>query len=208
MFSNLLFSSITWTALSAIATAIMAFATLFTLRQNQKQLEEMKRQWEESRKPVVEPSVVIPNYTLKEASFGIQLKNIGESVAEIQSITIEDSFIKSFNMKVIEDQAQLISSQKYHIAPHESICLTICGVTISGNDYNISGKRLSSEEFMRIKNVLHDFKVRIICDYGVGKSDIVFTNYDMHYYTRTIQDELSDIAFNLSRIESVIQSIG
>ena len=68
-----------WTALSAIATIAMALATFITLRQNRKQLDEMKRQWEESKKPIVEPSLVIPPYTLAEASLGIQLKNIGGS---------------------------------------------------------------------------------------------------------------------------------
>ena len=198
--------SMFWTALSAIATIAMALATFITLRQNRKQLDEMKRQWEESKKPIVEPSLVIPPYTLAEASLGIQLKNIGGSVAEIQSIHIDDSFIQSFENKEIEDFAKFVCSQRYHIAPNESICLTLFDVRKKGEYYILYGNRLSLGDYYKIVNILLNFKVRVICDYGVDRADVVFTNYDRSYYIRTIQQELSDISMHLSEIKSSIDS--
>ena len=40
--------------ISALATSIMAIATFITIRQNKKQLKEMKRQWEEEHRPKIE----------------------------------------------------------------------------------------------------------------------------------------------------------
>ena len=43
--------TIDWTAVSAIASALMVLVTLITLCQNRKQLKELQRQWDEERMP-------------------------------------------------------------------------------------------------------------------------------------------------------------
>lgn len=49
--------TINWDAVSAIATAVMAIATFISLRQNNKQLKEMKQQWAEEHQPRVDCSL-------------------------------------------------------------------------------------------------------------------------------------------------------
>lgn len=44
-------SKIDWTAIGAIITALMMVATFYTVYQNSKQLNELKRQWNESNRP-------------------------------------------------------------------------------------------------------------------------------------------------------------
>ena len=50
---------IDWVAISAIATALMTIVTFFTLIQNRKQLNELKRQWHEANNAKLIFSIII-----------------------------------------------------------------------------------------------------------------------------------------------------
>ncbi|MDR2908169.1 MAG: hypothetical protein LBU91_09315 [Bacteroidales bacterium] len=77
-----------WVALSAGATVLMAIATFVTLRQNRKQLNELKKQWQEEHKANIQFSIEIV-----ATIFFLKIENTGKSVAEIKRIQINSEFI-------------------------------------------------------------------------------------------------------------------
>ena len=190
------------TALSAVATAIMAWLTYKTIKNSKEQLAVMKEQWDESRKPIVEPSIVIPPYTEIESSLGLQLRNLGNVVAEVVNIKFDDKFINGFENKEIEDQINFICSQQYKIAPNESICLTICDVRKKNGKHILFGETLDDKKYLHLVEFLMSFKVYVACYYVGGKSERTFTYYDRELYRRTVSQELRDISTYLSRIEN------
>lgn len=67
---------INWAALSAIATLFMTIVTFLTLRQNRKQMKELRRQWEEKHTPKIVPLV------LRKSGYVIlRFKNISNATA-------------------------------------------------------------------------------------------------------------------------------
>lgn len=81
---------IDWTAVSAIATLIMAIATFVTIRQNKKQLKELQRQWNETNRARLTFSIIVNNglYLLK-------ITNCGTVIAYNISIKFNDDFINN-----------------------------------------------------------------------------------------------------------------
>jgi len=77
-----------WVSVSSIATMLMALATFFTLHQNRKQLNELKRQWKDMHDPKLIFSIISA-----EGMFHLKIKNIGQSVAFNIRFEICDSFI-------------------------------------------------------------------------------------------------------------------
>ena len=80
---------IDWVAISAIATALMTLVTFFTLIQNRKQLNELKRQWHEANNAkLIFSIIIIDNFLIC-----LEVKNIGNSLAKDIKFTINDSFL-------------------------------------------------------------------------------------------------------------------
>ncbi len=91
--------NIDWTAVSAIATLIMAIATFFTIRQNKKQLDEMKRQWSEERKPRIRLS--IENYGIH---CYLKVENLGVVPAYNVKLTIDPQSVNNFDTVILCDE--------------------------------------------------------------------------------------------------------
>lgn len=78
------------TGIGAIATAVMAFITWKTLRQNKDQLSELKRQWAEQNSPKIVPSFVKSN-----GSVYLRIKNYsGVFANDVKVIIFLDSTTK------------------------------------------------------------------------------------------------------------------
>ena len=104
--------NIDWTAISAIATLVMAFATFLALGQSRKQLSEMKRQWLEEQKPNIEATLVHSPNAIGVDSTCIQLFNYGKGIANNISISFDDTFLnqmpfQSLRNHLIEIQAKI-----------------------------------------------------------------------------------------------------
>lgn len=196
--------SAVFTAISAIATAIMAYFTYKSIINSKEQLDEMRKQWELSNRVIIEPSIVIPPYCQTESSLGLQIKNLGKEVTKVSKIQFDDDFVKMFGNEEIEKQIEFICSQKYNIAPNESICLTLCDIRKTSKGFELFGRVIDDKTYIGIVEALMNFKVCVCCYYDGGKTERTFTNFDRTHYIRTIQHELSDISFHLSNIENKI----
>jgi len=127
--------SIDWVAISALATAIMAVITGASLWQNRKQLDELKRQWKESTKPIVVLETKIENNTCY-----LKISNLGIFSVMIDSIAISEKSkenLLSFYGDCIElDENNMITHSNFVISPKGNKCLEL-GL--------ISGHRCSDE---------------------------------------------------------------
>ena len=130
--------NIDWTAVSAIATLVMALATFITIRQNKKQLKELQRQWNEANRARLTFSIVVINglYLLK-------ITNYGTATAYNISIKLRGDLVDNHFSDSIKDWAQALESKPfcieagvskhYDISPisgYENCC--IHGKTYSG----------------------------------------------------------------------------
>lgn len=129
--------SIDWTAVSAVATLVMALATFITIRQNKKQLRELQRQWNETNRARLTFSIVVINglYLLK-------ITNCGTTTAYNISIKFKGNLIDNHFSDSIKERYYTMGdkpfcieagvSKHYYISPitgFESL-------TIDGNRYN------------------------------------------------------------------------
>lgn len=87
-------SNIDWTAIGAIVTALMMCATFYTVYQNSKQLEELKRQWDEENRPRLYGR--ISNY---QKAFFLEIYNAGTQDANCVDININSDFYDNVPQK-------------------------------------------------------------------------------------------------------------
>lgn len=76
------------TAIGALATAGMAFATFRTLNQNREQLNELKHQWDEEQRPRIRFSCI---FAL--SSMILKITNVGKETAYNITLNINEDFI-------------------------------------------------------------------------------------------------------------------
>ena len=91
---NICMCTIDWAAISAIVTALMMIATFYTVYQNKKQLNELKRQWEEENRPRIYPRIIIYN-----KAYYLEFFNSGKVDAFDVDISINQTFIKNLPEK-------------------------------------------------------------------------------------------------------------
>lgn len=80
--------TIDWTAVSAIASAVMVFVTSLTLCQNRKQLKELRRQWEEERMPNL-----IVSLGIAQKGLYLKINNVGMLPAYNVKLQVNEDFL-------------------------------------------------------------------------------------------------------------------
>lgn len=80
--------TIDWTAVSAIASAVMVLVTLLTLCQNRKQLKELRRQWEEERMPNL-----IVSLGIAQKGLYLKINNVGMLPAYNVKLQVNEDFL-------------------------------------------------------------------------------------------------------------------
>lgn len=93
-------STIDWTAIGAIVTALMMAATFYTVFQNSKQLTELKRQWDEGNRPRLYGR--ISNY---QHAYFLEIYNAGNQDANCVEVKINSEFYDNIpnNLQYIFD---------------------------------------------------------------------------------------------------------
>lgn len=81
---------IDWTAVSAIVTALMTVATFISVLLNFRQLNILKAQWEEEKRPKIYPRIIVYNQ-----AYFLEFFNAGKSDATNVDITICPTFISN-----------------------------------------------------------------------------------------------------------------
>lgn len=197
-----------WAAASAIATAVMAWLTYRTLLQNRKQLDQMKQQWIEENRPIIEISLVNPPNSLDTTNLYFEILNIGKSVAKNISLIFDES-IKDIPVKSIYDNAIRIKSKTYSLLPKKSILVPF--ITYSYNwdmELLIFGQTVPSELYKEMREYLDKIKINVKCRYeGTTEytKECAFSYYDRNRPNMTTEDLLSLISVDLLRIKEEFQ---
>lgn len=111
--------TIDWVAIGSIATGLMAIVTLHSLRQNRKQLTELKRQWDEQNKLRLFPSIVKKNgksYLVLSNYSQVFASNIKLSVTKNSETKLDwfDRFQENLNRSILQLEP---FSSKYMVRP-------------------------------------------------------------------------------------------
>lgn len=119
--------SINWTAISSVATAVMAFATFLTIYYNRKQIKEMQKQWYEANKARIIFSII--SY---RKLFLLKIENIGNETAYNVQISINDSFKNKMLVVEYKERLNNLSKKRLYMPPHNAIYYQLSPVYISG----------------------------------------------------------------------------
>lgn len=135
------FCKIDWTAVSAIATLIMAIATFVTIRQNKKQLKELQRQWNETNRARLTFSVIVYDGVLL-----LKITNCGTATAYNVTISFNNEFIDNHFSSKIKGFLQTLGSKPFCIEAGVSkyyyISPTYTDGTCSIGNESFSGKQI------------------------------------------------------------------
>jgi len=194
-----------FTAISALATAVMAYLTYRSIRNGKEQIEEMKAQWEKENRPYLELFPVAPPFTHKDGSLAIEIKNIGKRTAKDVSIEIEDSFVQGFNNDIVNEQIQAICSNKYRILPNESKILTICSIKTTPDGEVLLGAAVPQRELNSIRKYLSNFKFKVKCSYEDYSFEQILSSNELAYQKIDYLGFLEDMEYDLAGIRSELQ---
>lgn len=100
--------TIDWTAIGAIVTSLMMFATLCSLYQNRQQLKELKKQWHESNRARLNVRIIVYN-----KAYYIEYHNSGKDDAYNVNISINDEFYQNIDEKANKYYKQALESSDF-----------------------------------------------------------------------------------------------
>ena len=107
------------TLIGALASFAMIFFTAKTLEQNENQLNELKRQWEEEHSPYLSCQLIA-----SDNHFKLRILNSASVVADRVSISISNN-LEDHNILRFDKLADFLSHQTFVIPPKESIYFDI-----------------------------------------------------------------------------------
>lgn len=103
------------TYIGSIGTILMVFITYKTLKQNNEQLDELKRQWEEEHRPRINISIAI----YRKALF-IKIKNIGVGNATDIKISFNKDFVDKLPKTKYREMYENVEKRSFTIENGES----------------------------------------------------------------------------------------
>ena len=184
---------IDWVAISAIVTFLMAIAAFWALYENRKQLNELKRQWQEEHKARLNFSIEVQSHF-----FYLKMGNTGRSVVEIRKVEINEEFLEKMVRPLREHLEAALCSDSLKIAGgmtrYFGLCLRSGDNALSEKDKNDHSLLLSTP--LKIKATLVDYSVQ----------EYEFTIQDYLYLANSVPFE-SDVAKALNEIGKIVQKI-
>ena len=211
---NLILCSISdanlWTALTAVGTIAMAIVTFCSLRQNdrlleenKKQLDEMKRQWEEDNKPQLDITLIESPGLYDLNSTSIQIYNYGKSLANNVIVSFEEEFLNSIPVESLQDYLYNLQTLKFRILPGRSIIIPFCDFLDNnrGADFVLFNSKISSTEKYDLVDFFNftPFKLFVTYDRINQEPEETTLSYNNKCSRKTsIQEELNYIQMQLA----------
>ena len=120
--------SINWTALSSIATAVMAIVTFITIYYNRKQIKEIQRQWNETNRARLAFSIVALN-----RFFYLKIENVGNETAYDVRISINASFLDKMLIQDFKNFLYNLCQKKLFLPPNKVMYYLLSPIYISSS---------------------------------------------------------------------------
>lgn len=182
----------------------MCVLTYCTLRCNNRQLNELKRQWNEEHRPKLEILLVEP-WGLRTESVCLEIRNIGKDVAHNVKIDVADVFFQTIGIESVKKDFEIKHNREYTILPGEALHLNLCEINWD-NQYSIHGTEVALSEFEQLLDRLSELKFVVQCyfsdNYTVGRTLCTKDKQKRH---TTIQEELSQINWQLCSVVSEVK---
>ena len=194
--------------MTAIATLILAIVTFVTICQSYCQLREMKRQWVEEHKPIIEASLISINNEIESSH--IQLINYGKGYAKNIYVFFDKPFIEGIPDKC-KYYFERIQNNRYNLLPNSSILIPFCDLVnnTSGDGYVFDGNQISNEERNKLIKVLNRaIDLNVTYDNNPNYREIL--TFKLSYLifqpkVSTIQGELNSIQEEISQLKESIK---
>ena len=145
--------------LATIASFVMAFLTWQSLRQNKKQLQEMKNQWENEHRPYVEVYKIKEDIPLTDKC-RIEFLNFGLSVATSITFRIEEGAIEH-----LSEEGKIIAQsfgdfRNFVLLPREAKWFVLYEHRNNRNEekYLIGGREVSKEDYEQFLGFIKEHK--------------------------------------------------
>ncbi len=198
--------------ISALATSIMAIATFITIRQNKKQLKEMKRQWEEEHRPKIELYMTEGGVNANKRE--IKLVNIGTTPARDVFLYIDNSWIKKIPLsdRVKNALSELGNAVPTFLFPNETQSFLLYKKEFEPGKYiyTIADVGVEEDEFNFFINIVSNFKdIPIKVTYN-GKYDMeisVHVNRTRYSYS-SINEAIDKVSNNIEVLNRMIHYYG
>lgn len=156
--------TIDWVAISAAISLLMVIATFITLWQNRKQLNEIKKQWNEERRARLEFSIVAI-----DKCFMLKIENIGKNRAKDIKLSFNKDFVDLVYVESHKKHLDLTSSKKISLqsrnAYYSLISPTYHDIDITFRPPGLPAQHFSSEEIRENNNKLVKVPLRITGSY-------------------------------------------
>ena len=202
---------IDWNAVSAITSAVMATITLFTLiissyqnkklrKQNDEQLKEVKKQWEEEQRPYLELALVRRSYYFER--YDLEIRNIGKTSAESILFKFNDAFLAKLTDAKIRDFFASIGKTEFKILPNEIKYFRLLENDITASKYYLGNTSVNRVVYDDIKNLLKTTGVEMQISYNkYEKSEILILEENRHQTISQVE-AINSIAVQLALLST------
>lgn len=209
---NFELSTIDWTAISSIVSLVMVIATFVTLRVNSKQLEEMKRQWKEEHRPIIQLSIVVKN-----GHFLVCVSNIGNELATNVKLQFNEFFKDTLFARQLRDSFTETENIAFSICAHDSKYFYLMPTMGFGTvSYSKTHETISGVDFEHWVKEHGEETIEVGCCYSSqGDANIYSTNFSTilgHCFGHTAAvidnevDAILEVNQSLKQIEKLIKN--
>lgn len=201
---NLITSSTFWTAISAIATFVMAYFTYKTLMQNKEQLEDIKTQRFEDTRARIICSFVHWNHT-----YLLKVENIGKEPAYNMLIKVTGKPIANHLFETIKTVLDELANKKITLPAGRSNYYMICPSHFTQGYAGVpSIETYTYSEILKWLGEYENEPINIRIEYN-DKYVFEDTQSLNNYFTKglvIVPDNMEEIAKSLNEINHTIKS--
>lgn len=176
--------------LGAAASFIMIVYTSMSLRQNRKQLDEIKRQWNEERRARLVFSLAHKNDLIV-----LKVSNVGKEPAYNIKLRFSDEFIESLFVKYIRELYTSFTDKSFTIGASESKFFYLSGTWSAGRTHSFEQPKelIEGTKFVEWLNNHRDMPIAISGTYNDKYLvDEVLRLKDYFFGSLIIKDDLAN----------------
>lgn len=205
---------INWTAISAITSAVMAIITLITLvvsscqnkklrKQNDDQLEVVKKQWEEEQRPYLELALVKRSYSY--GRYDLEIRNIGRTSAENISFSFANTFLEKITDIQTRNYFINLGQTEFKILPNEIKYFRMIENDLTSGRYYLGNSSVNRDMYDEIMNLLKANGVEIMTSYNKYVKSETLLLEETRHQTISQVEAINAVSFQIALLRTEIK---
>ena len=205
---------INWTAISAITSAVMAIITLITLvvsscqnkklrKQNDDQLEVVKKQWEEEQRPYLELALVKRSYSY--GRYDLEIRNIGRTSAENISFSFANTFLEKITDMQTRNYFINLGQTEFKILPNEIKYFRMIENDLTSGRYYLGNSSVNRDMYDEIMNLLKANGVEIKTSYNKYVKSETLLLEETRHQTISQVEAINAVSFQIALLRTEIK---